>query len=247
MTTTSAGAVLVVDPGSGALAVVEQVDRHLPGPGLALVHDAGPERGARARDAAVAHAALGRDDIVVRVVTGPLSRFVLLARVLRAMRAPVGVVAASVEPVLGAVRTSALLASVAHLEDPTPSLVQHARGLAPGGCFLVDGGTVTLVRHRLPRGMGRGAEAVLATGEGQVSDWPDRLWSALGPPAEQPTPLVLPGRSCWGTARWAEISVVAAPTDEMAARLDRTPTRSCSWCARPVAVGHPCPFCGAAS
>lgn len=258
MTTASTSSVLVVgvpardaddEPESGGpLRVVEQVDRHLPGPGLVLVHDDRPERaerGARAREAAVARAALGRDEIVIRSVPGQLSRFVLLARVIEAMAAPVGVTAGALDRVLGAVRTSALLASVAHLEDPTPTLAQHARGLVPGGCFLVDGGTVQPVKHRLPRGLGRGAEAVLATGEGPVADWPDRLWSSLGPAGDQPDALILPGRSCWGTTRWAEISVLPVTSADLAARLDLAPTRPCSWCERLVAADLPCPFCGA--
>jgi hypothetical protein len=257
MTTTSQRALLVFGvPGLGAdgeaeqfgpLSVVEQVDRHLPGAGLVLVHDDradSAERGDRAREAAVARAALGRDEIVIRSVSGPLSRFLLLARVIEQMQAPVGVAAASIDRVITAVRTVALLASVSHLEEPAPSVAQHGRGLLPGGCFLVDGVSVQTVKHRLPRGIGRGAEATLVTGRGQVTDWPDRLWSALGPAGDQPEPVVISGRSCWGTTRWAEISLVPAPTTELAAELDRTPTMSCAWCARTVAASQSCPFCG---
>jgi hypothetical protein len=257
MTTTSQCSILIVGApsvaaadergGDGALRVLEQVDRHLPGQGLVLVHDDRPESGDpgdRAREAAVAGAALGRDEIVIRSVPGPLSRFLLLARVLELMRAPLGVIAGSVDLVVGAVRTSALLASVAHLEDPNPSLAQHARGLFPGGCFLVDGGTVAAVKHRLPRGMGRGVEAVLVTGEVAVADWPDRLWSSVGPNSDRPEPVVLSGSSCWGTRRWAEISVMQVPAVQLAAQLDQTPARSCIWCARPIAADQPCPFCG---
>jgi hypothetical protein len=256
MSTTSTRSVLVVgvppesaeaeSPAPGPLSIVEQVDRHLPGPGLVLVHDDRPEqgeRGDRARDAAVAKAALGRDEVVIHSVAGPLSRFLLVSQTLEAMQAPLGVVAASVDRAMAGARTTALLASVTRLDDPIPTLSQHARSLLPGGCFLVDGGTVQAVKHRLPRGMGRGAAAAVVTGEGDVGDWPDRLWAALGPVGDQPEPLVLPGPSCWGTTRWAEISVLNTTTADLAAQLDRAPTRTCSWCARLVARDQPCPFC----
>ena len=252
--TAPAGVPALPAPGGGAgdlLALVDDLERHLlVGPGLVLVHDARPvtaTAGGPAHDLGLVRAALRRDDVLVRPVPGPLSRFVLLARLLGVSRAPAGILAASVEPLLDELRTYALLGTVAHLEHPTPTIAQHARGWVPGGCFLVDGGTVAPVKHRLPRGMGRGREAVLVAGEKHAPDWPEKLWSAVGPATAMPRPQVVAGRSCWGTTRFAEISVAQADAAQVAARLDGAPRRTCSWCAREVRADRPCPFCRAAA
>jgi hypothetical protein len=231
------------------LQLVDGLERHLlVGPGLVLVHAERPvtdTAGGPAHDLGLVRAALRRDDVLLRAVAGPLSRFLLLARLLGGSRAPAGVLAASIEPLLDEIRTYALLGSVAHLEHPTPTIAQHARGWVPGGCFLVDGETVQPVKHRLPRGLGRGRTAVLVAGEKHTPDWPEKLWSAVGPGTGMPRPEVVPGRSCWGTTRWAEISVTDADADLVATRLDSAPRRTCSWCAREARADRPCPFCRA--
>jgi hypothetical protein len=214
-----------------------------------LVHDgrqAGAPAGGLGHEVGLVRAALRRDDVVVRTVPGPVSRFLLLTRLLAGSPAPVGTLAASVDPLLADIRTYALLGSVAHLEHPAPTLAQHARGWVPGGCFLVDGESVLPVKHRLPRGLGRGREAALVAGERHAPDWPERLWSALGPPTGMPRPVLVAGRSCWGTLRWAEISVADVTAADVAARLDGAPRRTCSWCSREALADRPCPFCGAA-
>src|SRR4051794_40860066 len=268
MTTTSPCALLVVGPtpadgasplpGDGstpaglALGLVSLVEAEVPArPALVLVHDdrpagAEPTAAGRGREVAVARAALGREEVVLRAVLGPVSRFLLLHRVLQACDAPVGVLAAGVDVVLDQLRTAALLGSVSRLESPAPALRQHARGLLPGGCFLVDDRGVQAIRHRLPRG-GRGEDAELAVAAGRdLGDWPERLWSTLGPPSPQPQPWAGAGRSCWGTTRWAEVTVAPRPAALLAAELAACPTRTCGWCGRLGLDARACPFCGSA-
>jgi hypothetical protein len=264
MTTTSPCAVLVVGPtaadaadplagdSSAAVGLVALVEAEAPaGPALVLVHDdrpvgADPTTAWRSREVAVARAALGREEVVLRAVPGPVSRFLLLRRALLACDAPVGVLAAGVDVLLDQLRTAALLASVSRLESPAPALRQHARGLLPGGCFLVDDRGVQAIKHRLPRG-GRGEDAELAASAGRdLGDWPERLWSTLGPTSPQPEPWAVAGRSCWGTTRWAEITVAARPAAVLAAELAALPTRTCGWCGRLALASRGCPFCGCA-
>jgi hypothetical protein len=264
MTTTSSCALLVVGPtpadgcdplggdSSAALGLVSLVEAEVPaGPALVLVHDdrptaADPTATGRSREVAVARAALGREEVVLRAVLGPVSRFLLLRRALLACDAPVGIIAAGVDVLLHQLRTVALLGSVSRLESPAPALRQHARGLLPGGCFLVDDRGVQAIKHRLPRG-GRGEDAELAVSAVRgPGDWPERLWSTLGPPSPQPEPWAGAGRSCWGTNRWAEITVAARPVTALAADLEARPTRTCGWCGRLGLDSHPCPFCGSA-
>lgn len=250
---TGATALLAAAGGSRTLDLVDRLESYLsPDPTLVLVHDDRPawsEPGAPGHELALVRTALRRDDVVLRLVTGPVSRTVLLARLLGDTVASAAALAAMVDPLLGSIRTYALLGSVAHLDKPAPTVAQHARGLVPGACFLVDGESVTATKGRLPRGLGRGAEAVLATSEGSDvdSDWPDRLWAALGPSTGMPEPLVVAGGSVWGTSRWAEISVSATTPAAVVARLDGVALTPCPWCRRPVLDEAPCPFCGADS
>ncbi len=237
-----------------ALDLADAVDSHLAaGPGLVLVHEDRPPGDAGSapmrHQVALLRAALHRDEALVRLVPGPVTRTLLLARLLAESGAAVGDAASLVDPVLQGMRTYALLGSVAHLESPAPTLGQHARGLAPGGCFLVDDRSVTAVKGRLPRGLGRGPTAALAVGAAVAasSDWPERLWLALGPGAEVPQPVAAPGKQTWGTGRWAEITVSDLTAEQVAAGIAATPHESCSWCSRSVLADLPCPFCGAAA
>ena len=120
-------------------------------------------------DLALARAAVRGEDVVVRVLAGnpSLTRSLLLARLVAGL--PPAVATSLVAALAPGLRTYALLGAVGRLERPAPTLAQHARGLAPGGCFLVDDQGVSAVKGRLPRGLVRRAEAVLARGPGLSS------------------------------------------------------------------------------
>lgn len=179
----------------------------------------------------------------------------VVASVLRVGGFPPGTLTALAAGVTAACPTVAVVDSVHQLEDPAPSVVQHAFSRIPGIRFGLD-----------TRGLddgGRGDKGGVVRMNWTPSVW-DRKDSAVVVTASADDPTserwrrdleqVNPARQFFrtgsverpfrGARRWAEATAVPATFDELAQHL-RTTVRvvPCSWCGNVVSAPV-CPFCG---
>lgn len=197
----------------------------------------------------------GRTDLAVLSRRRPASRLVLAACLVLGSEAfRPAEAAAAMDALDTCLSTTALLDRVGGLEAPVPSIGQHALGVVPGTRFLVDldGGTVRRVGARLtgrPLSSDRSATTggmALACASGAVPlSWPGQLVELLRPEqVEQLPPVDGPEGGFWGTARWAELTVLRRPAHDVLVELrDALPFSLCPSCERPAA-GPTCVFCG---
>jgi hypothetical protein len=217
------------------------------GEALLLVRDGGDGVVQRAAD--VAAAALRDEGVVVRTVRAPATRFAALATVLDEFGQwlPVGALVPAIPLVEAALSTVALVDSVAQLEHPAPSVVDHAASHLPGSRFLilpdrvVRGGRAQLTSTPAT-GPGRGF--VAASRDPTAQEWRRELVDAAGCQRVVTVWDRLP--SWWRARRWAELTTVTEATGRLLDRLAAAlPVAACRWCGRHGAVTAACCFCGA--
>lgn len=143
----------------------------------------------------------------------------------------------------------AWLGSVAKLQVPTPTLLQHGLSLLPWTAFGVSSWPQPSVRRltgkdrSLPLPRVKGPIRIAAAGRDGDQSWvADVVAPALGGAPVVEVPGTLLGPEWWGSKRLIE--VVAYPM-ELKATVDRVngaPTQLCSWCGEEAPMG-PCSFC----
>lgn len=176
---------------------------------------------------------------------GLLAVWLLADRVAR-LRLPPAVAVATLDALAADTFSGAWLRSVARLESPQPSLVQHLRSWLPGGGgFLVEHAPRTSVRaakatapDEAPYGGSGTRPALVVSGRGapdQALRQAQRLAAAVARIETDP----LPGpQARYGTA--AAVELAALPEDTPFLPLDGSP--DCPTCG--LLVPQPvCPFC----
>ncbi|HEV2814307.1 MAG TPA: hypothetical protein VGW10_13715, partial [Solirubrobacteraceae bacterium] len=141
--------------------------------------------------------------------------------------------------------------SVSGLEQPAPSVAQHARSALPGAAFAVrvqpDPCVVTLGRGTAApfAPPDRPIELLIAPGKGADVDWViDVAVPALGDPPVSEVEQAPGASAWWGTAKVVELVAYPADLAQLAQRAVPADLVACRWCAEPVAAGRSCPFCG---
>lgn len=197
---------------------------------------------------------VGRTDVAVVERRRPISRLAMAARLVTQAQAfwpaEQSEAMATVDACL---RTTALLHSVGRLEDPAPSLAQHALSAAPGIRFLadLDAGTVRRVGGGWPTGpassSGTGGTATACASRSAPTSWSEELVTRFAPERfDAVPPSDGPEGRFWGTARWAELTVLRRPEQDVLVELRETIAGvPCPSCRRPAA-GTACVFCGVA-
>lgn len=143
----------------------------------------------------------------------------------------------------------AWLGSVAKLQVPTPTLLQHGLSLLPWTAFGVSSWPQPSVR-RLTRGdrtlvlpRVKGPIRIAAAARDGEPGWvPDVVAPALGDAPVVEVPATALGPEWWGSKRLIE--VVAYPMELKATvdRVNRAPTQLCTWCREETPPGR-CAFC----
>jgi hypothetical protein len=215
-------------------------------PTLLLVHNDDPGGDTSiVHDVVLAARSVARWDVLIRVVSGPPTLFQAVIRVLGNAGVPAGVRAVGLELVLRSVHTLALIGSVSKLERPAPSVLQHARSLAPGARFLVQPDAVRDAHRGLPADLPRGRPVLaVAASDDERVQWAHELWKAVAPVGAPMVPVGRPVGRWWGTSRWAELAVLEESPERLIEQVRRLSSVSCSWCGNTIAISSPCPFCG---
>lgn len=144
----------------------------------------------------------------------------------------------------------AWLGSVAKLQVPTPTLVQHGLSLLPWTVFGVSSWPQPAVRRltrkdrSLPLPKVRGPIRIAFAARNAEESWvPEVVAPALGGPPVVQVPATVLGPQWWGAKRLIE--VVAYPIELQTAveRVNSAATYLCGWCLEETPPG-PCAFCG---
>jgi hypothetical protein len=193
---------------------------------------------------------LGRPDLALVVRRSPLTRLSLGAALVRGsgLFAPAELPAA-LDKVTASLRTTALLDGVGGLEQPVPSIGQHAQGWLPKTRFLVDvdAGTVRRApaRRKGVAATSTAGTAVVSASPAAPAGWFDELVAMVGPShVDRLTATDGPEGSFWGTDRWAEATVLRRPAGDVLREVrDGLACAPCPSCRR-SAAGPDCVFCG---
>lgn len=205
---------------------------------LALVSTAAPRRHAE-----LARAAARGDHVVLVDEPPPVSRTWLMGEAVSRLAAthPASLLVAVLPELRSHVASRVVLGSVASLQEPAPSLSQHARSWLPSARFVTDMHEVHTREH--PTRLAPGdPHAVVLHGEGRLSEaWARELVDESGLPV---TAVPWEDSSPWGCSHWAEISVWTRSLDDVVRDvLDSVESKACGWCDRTVVAGRTCPFC----
>lgn len=218
------------------------------GEACVLVTCDGPEEHAGAHVAGVARQLATPGTVSVSSVSLPATRAALLLRCLDYV-APYLSAAdlhAVVPAVDAALRTVAVVDSVARLRRPAPGVAQHGLGLVPGSRFAVDldaevvGAPSTVFGAATATTLGAAVASAVAV-VGGVDGWYARL---DGAPADPTITLTdVEPRTFWGARRFVELSVLPEPLELVVERALQAPSNPCPTCEREVR-STACPFCG---
>jgi hypothetical protein len=202
------------------------------------------------RAADVAAAALRDEGVVVRALRMPSTRFAAVVSVLCELSRffPIGAVASAIRLVESVLSTTAYVDSVARLEQPAPSLVDHALSHLPGSRFLIL--PTRVIRRARPaspaaQGLGAGPCFAAASRDAAGQQWRRELIGSTG--CRDVVTVWDRTRSWWRARRWAEVTTVGEPIATLRDRLSAVPVAACPWCGRQRAGLVPCCFCGAES
>lgn len=202
------------------------------------------------------HSLLQTDRVAVHVTPlPPLATSVLAA--LTAALAPLapsaGAVASALERVAAELYVLAWTGSVAGLQHPSVSLLQHARSLLPGSTFGVGLQPQTFVQpvsreSSVPlTPCDHPLELLVAPTESAELTWVlDVVAPALGGVAARELPPTMHGSDWWGSSRLVEVVGVPSNLQWLAEAAFAGTLTPCSWCGEPI-LGVPCPFCGEAA
>lgn len=202
------------------------------------------------------HSLLQTDRVAVHLTPlPPLAASVLaaLAAALSPHAPSAGALAGALEIVAEELYVLAWTGSVAGLQHPSVSLLQHARSLLPGSTFGVG-----LQPEAFVQPVAREAsvplepcehplELLVAPTESADLSWVlDVVAPALGGVAVRELTGTMHGPSWWGSSKLVEVVGVPTSLEWLIGVAFADRPVACSWCGEPI-LGTPCPFCGEAA
>jgi hypothetical protein len=143
-------------------------------------------------------------------------------------------------------RRVAITSSVTRLQDPQPSLVQHAASLLPWTSFTVDVDRGEVVTGGRPprRAHGLSGPAFAAVSDDAARSMLDTLQGWIGRP---PIVVPAPARAAGEARRWVEVTVMPAEPLTLVQRWAQSvQLTTCLGCGR-TAASPQCLFCGRAA
>lgn len=186
-----------------------------------------------------------RPDVRLVELPVPPTATVVVAAVLDVGAFPDGVVHALARLVAQRCPAYTLVDSVASFTEPAPSVLQHAWSLVPGRRFLVSTlpPQVSTAAGALPDPPNTACLTVSTSAADLTSQrWRELLEAQFSGAQSVPVTLAAPGPP--GARRWAELTAVPVPLEDVAEQVGAELTIvACPWCSAPTAGDH-CLHCG---
>lgn len=177
--------------------------------------------------------------------------FVSLVAALAPLARSSGALVSGLERIEAQLLVVAWLFRVSGLNDPAPSLWQHALSWLPWTAFGVSSWpepSIRVLRAKdrdvsLPAVASGALRLAVANRDGDLGWVREAVAPALGTLTIDETAATSLGPGWWGTRRLVEVVAYPADIDMLASRLDRIETAPCRSCGREAAVAGSCGFC----